>query len=42
VAREPSPEVYRAVREARKTLICFKQISDSVGKGLKGLAFTPN
>ena len=32
VAREPSPEVYRAVREARKTLI----ISEMIRKG-KGL-----
>jgi hypothetical protein len=32
VARDPSTEVYMAVRDARKTLICFKQIR--MGKGL--------
>jgi hypothetical protein len=32
VAREPSPEVYRAVREARKSLIAFNAIRK--GKGL--------
>ena len=32
VPRGPVGKVYRAVREARKTLICFKQISQ--GKGL--------
>ena len=32
VAREPSPEVYRADRDARKTLIVFN--TSSAGKGL--------
>jgi hypothetical protein len=32
VAREPSPEVYRAVRDARKTFVLFNRTRK--GKGL--------
>ena len=38
VAREPSPEVYRAVRDARKTLIALNAIRK--GKGLRLLGFS--
>ena len=38
VTRDPLPELYRDVRDAYKTLLCFKQSSKAKqGKGVKAV-----